>query len=257
MKKVLLVLIILFAVFSSVLRADDFSNAMMKAKKNLEEAIDKSDEKLLIKVRGEFERILQLKQNEWIVYYYMAYVDYNIGYIGMGGDNTDTEKLKKYNESSMELTDKVIELNPDFSESYILKYGLNFNRFIYESDKMMAIVAESGNLKSKIESMDAENPRFHYFLGMSLFYTPEGFGGGAERSIPSLEKSYTLFDGRVEKEEYYPDWGLDLTCGYLAMAYKKMGDDEKSKIYYDKGLEVNPDSGFLLYYVKKQMEDKQ
>lgn len=253
MKKVLLVLIILFAVVSSALRADDFSKAMIKAKKNLTEADNKSDEKLYIKVRGEYERILQLNQDEWLVYYYMAYVDYNIGYTGMGSEKPDLEKLKKYNESAMEIINKAIDLNPEFSESYILKYGINFNRFIYESDKMMEIALASSSLQKQINAMDPDNPRFNYMQGMSMFYTPEGFGGGVKNAVEHFEKAYKVFETRVEKEEYYPSWGYDLTCGYLAICYKKLEDAEKSKMYYDKGLELNPESGFLLYYVKGEL----
>jgi tetratricopeptide (TPR) repeat protein len=154
----------------------------------------------------------------------------------------------------MEIINKAIDLNPEFSESFILKYGINFNRFIYESDKMMEIAMTSSTMESQIEKMDPDNPRFNYMKGMHMFYTPEAFGGGVKSSVEHFEKAYKLFENRIEKEEYYPSWGYDLTCGYLAMCYKKLGDAEKSKMYYDKGLEINPESGFLMSYVKNELE---
>ena len=41
----------------------DFDKAMLKAKKHLKEAMDKMDETKIVKSRGEFERILQLKKD--------------------------------------------------------------------------------------------------------------------------------------------------------------------------------------------------
>lgn len=78
MKQKIVFLVLLAFIFSSFSYADDFSDAMLKAKKNLNSAINKNDEKALVKVRGEFERILQLKKDTWLVYYFISYTDYQI-----------------------------------------------------------------------------------------------------------------------------------------------------------------------------------
>lgn len=255
-QKIVLLLLLVFA-NSTFSIADDFSDAMLKAKKNLKSAMDKSDEKALIKVRGEFERILQLKKEVWIVYYYLAYTDYSIAATYMEGQVKD--KIKKYTESGFDMINKSIEINPDFCDSYVLIMNLNFNRWLYEQDKMNDIIAASTEAETKAKKLDADNPRFHLTLGVSSYYTPEMFGGGVDKALESLNKANDLFKTRKEKEEYYPDWGKDMVNGFLAMCYIKRdkdGDKEKAKEHLDKGLEINPESGLLKVYVQKLYDDK-
>lgn len=259
MKKLTLLLIVLSLVTANMLKADDFEKAILKAKKNLQAATNAYDEKALIKVRGEFERILQLKKHDWIVNYYLAYIDYSIAFSYMGGKNADNEKVKKFNESALALLDKSILVRDDFADSYVLRLAANFNRWVYEQDKMADIIAQSDEAKKKAETLDPNNPRLHFMNGMSAFYTPSAFGGGMDKAIPLFEKSYEIFKTRVEKEPYYPDWGKDLTYGFLAIAYEKRDDDgdkEKAKKIYEEGLKEFPDSGFLKNYVKSQLEEK-
>ena len=125
MKKIILSAIIVLLAFTNVSRiyADDFSEAIIKAKKKLTDATNSDDTKALIKVRGDFERILQLKKNQWLVNYYMAYTDLMLEYISMQGkDNTVT---KKYNESALDLLNKSTDMKDDF-ETYNRVYAEYF-----------------------------------------------------------------------------------------------------------------------------------
>ncbi|MEP7146768.1 MAG: hypothetical protein ABI792_07140, partial [bacterium] len=57
---VIILLITISFINIKVNAGEDFDKAMKKAKKNLKTAMNKSDESMLKKSRGEFERILQL-----------------------------------------------------------------------------------------------------------------------------------------------------------------------------------------------------
>lgn len=257
MKKKILIVLLGILLASTFSFADDFSDAMLKAKKNLKSAADKYDEKALLKVRGEFERILQLKKNEWLVYYYLGYTDYSIASTYM--DKQVQDKIKKYTESGFEMVNKSIELNPDFSDSYVMLMLLNFNRWIYEQDKMNDIISASSAADAMAKKLDGDNPRYYYTVGVSSFYTPEMFGGGVDKALESLNKAFDLFQKRKEKEIYYPDWGQDNVAGFISLCYLKRdkdGDMAKAKEYLDKGLTVNPESGFLKGYVQKQYDEK-
>jgi len=70
-----LLIALLTTLNTTYLKADDYSNAMLKAIKKMDEAADKNDKAAMLKVRGDFERILQLKKNEWMVNYYLGFVD--------------------------------------------------------------------------------------------------------------------------------------------------------------------------------------
>lgn len=259
MKKTFLsysIIFVLIFTFSLSAFSDDFTNAMLKAKKNLTAALNTYDEKDLLKVRGEFERILQLKKNEWIVNYYMAYIDYNIATSGM--KDKDNEKIKIYTQSGFAILDKSIEQKDDFADSYVLKMSLTFNRWMYEQEKMEDIMSATQQADAATMKLDALNPRYYLMKGISTLYMPEAFGGGADASLKLLEKAYDIFQTRKEAEEYYPDWGYDMTLSFMATAFMKRdkeGDMDKAKIYIDKGFEKYPDSGMLKSIIK-QYEEK-
>ncbi|MDD5360539.1 MAG: hypothetical protein PHN88_00285 [Ignavibacteria bacterium] len=255
-KTVLLSAVIILLCVNFV-KADDFTDAIMKAKKNLQASMNTYDEKALLKVRGEFERILQLKKNEWIVTYYLALIDYTIASSAMGGENSDKDKVKKYTESGFGNLEKSILVRDDFADSYILRYALSFNRWIYESDKMNDIIAQSEEAKTKSEKLESDNPRLSLMDGISTYYMPEMFGGGAKNAVPILEKSVELFAKRVEKEAYYPDWGKDMAYGFLVLAYIKRDDDgdkKKAAELFSKAATELPDSSFLKGFVKKELD---
>lgn len=230
----------------------DFEKAMLKAKKNLKTAMNKSDQSLLIKSRAEFERILQLKEMPWLVNYYIALADYGLALNGSKDEKTDI--VKKYTESGIAVINKSLDENPDFADSYILMEAFQFNRWQYEQEKMQDIISQSQSADESASKLDKDNPRLSMLNGMAAYYTPEQFGGGVKISIPKLEKSAELFKTRKEKSEIYPDWGNDLTLGYLALSLMKRDDDgdmAKAKTIIDEAKKINPDSGFTEYVTKE------
>jgi tetratricopeptide (TPR) repeat protein len=231
---------------------DDFSDAIIRAKKDFLAASNKNDKAALTKVRGQFERILQLKKSEWLVDYYLADVDLVLSYTAIQDKNNDD--LKKYTESSMKLLDKCTDLKDDFAEAYILKMAVNGNRYMYEMDKMNDIIAKQSEAKDKAKRLEPDNPRFYLVDGYGVYYTPEAFGGGVDNSLPLFQKSYDLFQTYKVKDETYPDWGYDMASGMLAMCYIKQGKMDDAKKYLDKALEINPDSGFIKNEVQKEYD---
>ncbi|HCA43468.1 MAG TPA: hypothetical protein DEP28_09485 [Bacteroidetes bacterium] len=258
MKKFFYLTILMF-VFTGIKLsyADEFSDAIISAKNNLFKAANSYDRKELIKVRGQFERILQLKKEEWLVNYYIALAEYNIASTFMQSD--DKSELKKYNQAALKTIDKVIEGNPNFSDAYVLQMALNFNRFIYEQDKMMDIVSASNQSEELAKASDPNNPRYFLIKGVSNFYTPAAFGGGYDKAIEFLQKSVDYFKVRKEKVEYYPDWGADLANGYMALSLIKRdkdGDLTKAKEFIDAAYGYNPESGFVKNIVQKEYDEK-
>ncbi|HEX2786892.1 MAG TPA: hypothetical protein VHP32_03235 [Ignavibacteria bacterium] len=254
MKKIF---VILFLLVFSYAQADDFSDAMVKAKLNFKNAVNKADEKELIKVRGQFERILQLKKDEWLVNYWIAFTDYNLALIH--SQKEDKENIKKYTESAFTTLDKVIDKNPNFSDAYVLRLAATFNRWLYEQDKMMDIISASQQAEEMSKSADPNNPRYFLVKGISLYWTPAAFGGGEEKALEQFQKSEEYFKIRKEVNETYPDWGQDQLYGYYALALMKRdkeGDMAKAKEYIDMALAIDPESGFIKSFVEKQYNEK-
>jgi len=252
-KSFIIFVLLLSFMFAGTVRADDFTDAILKAKKKMKESSDGSEQGLL-KLRGDFERILQLKKNQWLVNYYIGLVDFLLSYKAV--DKKDNEQVKKYTESCIDMLNKCTDMKDDFAEAYILKMAVNSNRWIYEMDKMNDIIAKQSEAKDLAKKYDPENPRFYLIDGINTYYTPEAFGGGVEKAQPLLEKSYELFGTYKPVNETYPDWGFDQACGYLALCSIKNDKLDEAKKWIDKGLEASPESGFLKEYVQKEYDKK-
>lgn len=253
MKKIL---IVLFLFMFSYAHADDFTDAMVKAKKNFKTASGSADEKELVKVRGQFERILQLKKDEWLVNYWIALTDYSLALINA---QSDPEKTKEYTLAGFKTLDKVIEKNPGFSDAYVLQLALTFNRWIYEQDKMMDIISAAEQAEQMSKSSDPGNPRLYLIKGISLYWTPAAFGGGEEKALEQFKNSEDYFKVRKEVNETYPDWGQEELYSYIALSLikrNKEGDLVKAKEYIDMGLALNPDSKFIKGFVEKEYNEK-
>lgn len=233
--------------------ADDYSDAMTKAINKLDGINDIMDRSALQKVRGDFERILQLKKNQWMVDYYMAMCDLLTAWSYMG-DKTDNDNVKKYTESCLDLLDKATDLKDDFAEAYVLKMSASSNRWIYEPAKMNDIIAKSTQAKETAKKLDASNPRYYLVDGTNMYYTPESFGGGIDAALPVLEKSWELYGTFKPIDETYPTWGKDQAAAMIAMCYIKKDKLDEAKKWIDKGLETKPESGFIKNYVMKEYE---
>jgi tetratricopeptide (TPR) repeat protein len=254
MNKIKFLITLLALVFAvQFVKADDFTDAITKSKQHLKEAADKNDMKAYSKVRGEFERILQLKKNQWLVNYYIAQVDFLMSYDAI--EKKDNDAIKKYTESALDLLDKSTDMKDDFAEAYILKMSVISNRWIYEFDKMNDIIAKSSEAKDKAKQLEADNPRFYLIDGMITYYTPENFGGGVDKALPLFQKSYELFQTYKPKDETYPNWGYETAAGMIAMSYMKNDNMTEAKKYLDKAKEINPNSSFVAD-VEKEYNEK-
>ncbi|MEO6695156.1 MAG: hypothetical protein ABIY50_05805 [Ignavibacteria bacterium] len=256
--KILLITVMILAIFLQMnsYAANDFEKAMLKAKKNLKEGMDQADVTKIVKARGQFERILQLKQDVWLVNYYLALADYGQSLKSSASKNK--EDIKKFTESGIDMINKSIDENPAFADSFILLEFLNFNRWQYEQEKMQEIITASQSADADAKKLEPGNPRYLLVNGIAHFYTPEAFGGGVKIAIPELEKSMDLYKNRVEKKNYYPDWGNDLAMGYMALSLIKRNDDgdmAKAKTLIDDAGKLNPDSEFISKYVMKEYQD--
>lgn len=254
MKKLVLSLILFSVMFLSVhnIHADEYSDAMVKTIKKLDAINDISDRAAVTKVRGDFERILQLKKNTWMVNYYMAMCDLLTAWSYM--DAKDNDNIKKYNESCIDLLNKATDAKDDFAEAYVLKMSAQANRWIYEPAKMNDIIAKSSEAKEIAKQKDPNNPRFYLIDGMNTYYTPENFGGGVDAAMPLFEKSWELYGTFKPVDETYPTWGKDQAAGMLALVYLKKDKPDEAKKWIDKGLEARPESGFIKNMVMPEYE---
>ncbi len=245
-------IILLSGIFSLNLKADDYTDAMVKAVKKMGDAADKNDKAALTKVRGDFERILQLKKNEWMVNYYLGSLDYMLS--RFAADEKNNDDVKKYTESAIALLDKSTDVNDQFADAFIMKMAVQGNRWQYEPNKMNDIIAKTTEAKDKAYKLEPENPRYYLIDGYMTFYTPESFGGGVDKAQPMFEKAWEYSKTYKPKDETYPNWGNDQAAGMVAMCYIKNEKPDDAKKWIDLALEVKPESNFIKTFVMPEYE---
>ena len=245
-------IILLSGIFSLNLKADDYTDAMVKAVKKMGDVADKNDKAALTKVRGDFERILQLKKNEWMVNYYLGSLDYMLS--RFAADEKNNDDVKKYTESAIALLDKSTDVNDQFADAFIMKMAVQGNRWQYEPNKMNDIIAKTTEAKDKAYKLEPENPRYYLIDGYMTFYTPESFGGGVDKAQPMFEKAWEYSKTYKPKDETYPNWGNDQAAGMVAMCYIKNEKPDDAKKWIDLALEVKPESNFIKTFVMPEYE---
>ena len=107
-----------FLLFSfTYLFTDVFEDNIIKARNLLEQGYNKWDESKMQESLAQFQRLLHLEKDEWLVYFYIAFADYRLGTYYM---DKDKEKAGKYFDNAIDQLKKSQELNDSFPESHFL-----------------------------------------------------------------------------------------------------------------------------------------
>lgn len=215
---------------------------MVEAKAKLQAGVSSWDLELLKTNRDLFIIcLMKSKADNAYLFYHVALADYRlITFYLSSKRNEEAEKslveAKKYLQKSM-------ALDPSFGEaSALYDYLLGFEIALHP-DKAMTLGPAISDYFSRAFEKEPENPRIHLLEGISLFYTPPEYGGGADKAVPPLTKAADLFEREVIRDPLKPSWGKEEAMTYLAMAYKQKKDYEKARELLKKALEANPEFG--------------
>lgn len=136
----------------------------------------------------------------------------------------------------------VIQLNPNDSESYALLgvlQGMQIKMNIWSAPGNGPLVEKNRELALELNE---DNPRVHYLTGISLFMTPELFGGSDDMALEHMLKAITLFEKErsQQAEPLAPRWGYHDCLAFIGDIYLKKKDVKQAYRYYQRALNVNP-----------------
>lgn len=218
---------------------------VQEAKAKLQAGINTWDLELLKTARDLFiGSLIKAKAENAYILYHIALTDYRlITFYLSSSNNPEAEKSLAEAQKYLE---KAMAADPSFGEADALYgYLLGFEIALHP-EKAMTLGMSSFGYFSKGFEKDPENPRIHLLKGISLFYTPEAYGGGADNAMASLNKAVGLFEKDVVKDPLKPSWGKEEAYTYLGLAYKQKKDYGKAKEMLKKALEVNPEFGLAM-----------
>lgn len=201
MKKVT-TLFVIFLCFAVKSYADDtrYVNTM---KNNISQIDSLKTLDSIIDLKNSFLRIANVEKNKWLPFYYVSYL-----YIITSFADTVKSKKDGYLDEALKFLAVADSLQPNESEIYVLKGLISQARLqIDPMNRFMKYGASMHASFQKAMELDPKNPRPEYLMGMTLFYTPEQFGGGPKLAKPMFENSLKKFNEYVPKEELMPSWG--------------------------------------------------
>jgi hypothetical protein len=155
---------------------------------------------------------------EWCTHYYAAYSKAQLSYMEKDAARRDA----LLDEADKEREDAVSILKKDNDETYVLAAMIANARMAVDPmnrwQKYGQLFQE--NLESAKEA-NPDNPRMYYLQGVSKFFTPKQFNGGAAAAAPYFDKANTLFAKEATVTDISkPHWGKDKN-DYFAAQCKK------------------------------------
>lgn len=203
MKKILILLLCFSATVVSA-QNKKFNTAM---KKNLA-AMDTSFKtpEGILSLANNFERIGNAEKDQWLPYYYAAFLQVNYGF-----QINDPSKMDGIADKAEFLINIADSLSPQNSEISAVKSMIASCRLMVDP---MSRYIKYGSVSAKYldESikLDPLNPRPYLLKAQSLKFTPEQFGGGCGPALPFINNAVQKFKDFISPSSISPTWGEDM-----------------------------------------------
>src|SRR5215471_1691052 len=209
MKKIIAA-IALLATISVTAQSDKYTDAM---KKNLAQFDSAKTTLDFQNLSAAFERIGGAEKNQWLPYYYAGLA---LSTAGWADPNLDKDENAKKIKSFCDKAEALTTDNTDKSEIASLRNMAATQQMVVDPQtRWQTYGVEAGEALQKGMELNPNNPRLYYLEGMSLFNTPEQFGGGKDKAKPIFEKAVTLYKAEQAKP-LYPHWGQQQAEDMLA-----------------------------------------
>ncbi len=250
----LLISLLSILIGPSRINAQNLDSLIIAGKQELNLAVRKWQETDLLKARAYFERLATAQPKSVWAHYYVALADYRL--ISFYFTKESEKQKEKHIDDAIERLKKAIEIDPACSEAYSLLgsvYGQKitnmFNAMLYGSKSSAAI--ENG-LK-----LEPENPRAWLIAGISSYYKPESFGGGAPKALEQLETAVRYFNTWQSAGPQMPEWGHDEAYAWMGIAHIKTNQLEQANTDFQKALAINPHNAWVLRQLLPALKKKQ
>jgi len=197
------VMLVSVAAFS---QSDKYTQAMQKDLVLLDSAKTAAD---LSAASATFERVGDAEKTQWLPYYWAALSKVRVGWMD---NSVDKDKLA---EEVKALCAKGEAINDNAEFASIRNMAATQQMLVNPQERWQTYGQEAAAALQKGMQMDPNNPRLYYLQGMSVFNTPEQFGGGKDKAKPIFQKAVDLYKVE-EKKPLYPTWGAQEADSMLA-----------------------------------------
>jgi len=200
MKKLILIASLLIAVIANA-QSEKFEPAMKANLSKFDSAKTLADYE---SIAAAFTRIGDAEKTQWLPYYWAGLALSTAGWVDQ---KADKDVLAGRINGLCDKADALTTDNADKAEILVLRNMAATQQMLVDPQaRYMTYGQQAAGFLQKGITLNANNPRLYYLQGMSLFNTPEQFGGGKAKAKPVLEKAVSLFKTEPVKP-LYPQWG--------------------------------------------------
>lgn len=197
------VMLVSVAAFS---QTDKYTQAMQKNLAMLDSAKSAAD---LNAAAAAFERVGDAEKTQWLPYYWAAMAKVRIGWVD---NSADKDKLA---DEVKALCAKGEAINDNAEFATVRNMAATQQMLVNPQERWQTYGQEAAAALQKGMQMDPKNPRLYYLQAMTVFNTPEQYGGGKALAKPIFQKAVDLYKVE-EKKPLYPTWGAELADNMLA-----------------------------------------
>ena len=200
MKKLILIASLMIALISNA-QSEKFEPAMKANLSRFDSAKTLADYE---SIAAAFTRIGDAEKNQWLPYYWAGLALSTAGWVDQ---KADKDVLAGRINALCDKAHALTTSNADKAEMLVLRnMAVTQQMLVDPQARFMTYGQQAAGFLQKGITLNANNPRLYYLQGMSLFNTPEQFGGGKEKAKPVLEKAVALFKTE-EVKPFHPGWG--------------------------------------------------
>lgn len=204
MKKLSILTIAFFAAVCSFAQSEKYTTAMKKNLAAMDTAFKSTAS--LLSLANSFERIATTEKNQWLPYYYAAFLQVNAGIM-----DQDKSKADAIADKATTLLNVADSLSPNNSEISCVKSVIaSCHMLVNPQERWMQYGQESAKQLETAIQQDPTNPRPNFLKGQGLKYTPEQFGGGCATAKPELETALQKFNAFKPASDIAPNWGKQI-----------------------------------------------
>ena len=155
----------------------------------------------------------------WATNYYAAYSRIQLSY----NDKNEAAKRDAYLDEAETFRDEAVKLlGKETDETYAMAAMIANARLSVDGKARWQKYGKifDDNLDNA-KKLNPDNPRVYLLRGISKFFTPKMFGGGAKAAMPYFEKADGLFAKESKSDIMKPYWGVVMNNHFIEMAKKE------------------------------------
>jgi hypothetical protein len=200
MKRIFLITAVLFSIAATA-QSEKYTSAMKANLTKFDSAKTVADYE---GIAAALIRIGDAEKTQWLPYYWAGIALSTAGWIDQ---KIDKDAMATRIIALCDKADALTMDNNDKAEILAVRNMAATQQMIVDPQtRYMTYGQQAAGYLQKGIALNANNPRLYYLQAMSVFNTPEQFGGGKAKAKPIFEKAVALYKAEQVKP-LYPHWG--------------------------------------------------